>query len=519
LWSIRRNLPVCVFLGILSGTIMLSSGHFENPDAQLRLSQAFSLIDNGTFQLADGVGNPSHGNIASNNNGTRYSVYGPGQIILFTPIAYLSHKIASKSILEAHYIAEILASFLGVAAHLITAIAMFYFAKSIGRTRHEAVVVSLVFAFATFNLPSARDGYEHTYEALLIVLSYTSAVYFGNKFNNPLRTMESRAFLASGLLLGLGLLFRPTTILALPGLMIICQSKGNIAYAAAGIIPGGVLLCIYNFLRFGSPIETGYQQAWLVANPGLISASGFDLVRMIPQTFALWVSPGKGMLFFSPILLALFLRSTTGRNRDPSIILAIATTVVIYSLFYGANFAWHGSAWSWGPRYLIPLTPLLILLIPIPDLKSYTGKSIALLVLLSVVIQGTATLTNYKRHLLTTYIERPAAFQDGGIFYDFCLSPLVALPDNILHLFQRLGDTDMLFTYFSPGPWMNEARIASIRTMLDSSIDLNSFDIWWIRLQHFPISEAIKHAVLAAGILSIFVFILCLKDLHRRLKK
>jgi len=513
--NIKKNLSIYVFLGILSGTILLSSGHFENPDAQLRLSQAFSVINNGTFQLSDGVGNVSHGNIAATSDGARYSVYGPGQILLFAPLAYISQKMAVGSVLDAHYIAEILVSFLGVTVHLVTAIGVFYLAKSIGRSRQEAVAIGSLFAFATFSLPSSRDGYEHAYEALLLVLSYGSAVHYANKLKSSLQPVNSRVFLVSGLLLGLGLLFRPTTILAFPGLMIICRSRKNMAYAAAGLIPGSILLCTYNMLRFGSPIETGYQQAWLAANPALISASGFDLARMIPQALALWVSPGKGMLFFSPILLALFLFSKESRGENRAFVFAVAATVVTYSLFYGANFAWHGSAWSWGPRYLIPLIPLLILLIPIPSRKSYQFAAIAVLALFSVIIQLAATLTNYKRHLLHTYLEHPAAFQDGSIFYNFCLSPLAALPGNIVYLLKRLQHTDVLFTYFSPGPWMNEARIVSIGTMLDSSIDLNSFDVWWMRLQYFPLPEPVRHAVLAGGILSLFVFVFCFINLYR----
>ena len=62
---------------------------------------------------------------------------------------------------------------------------------------------------------------------------------------------------------------------------------------------------------------------------------------------------------------------------------------------------------------------------------------------------------------------------------------------------------------------MNEARIVSIGTMLDSSIDLNSFDVWWMRLQYFPLPEPVRHAVLAGGILSLFVFVFCFINLYR----
>jgi hypothetical protein len=519
LQSIKKTYVICALILSLASILLFSSGHFENPDAQLRLSQAFSLIQNGNFQLADAVGNPTHGNIATNQNGERYSVYAPGQILLFTPIAYFSTHLVTDGNIDAHYIAEIFASFLGVTAHILTAWVIFYFSRLIGRSPHESFMLSFLFAFATFNLPSSRDGYEHTYEALFIVMSYCFSYYYSKKDIRHFSGISKVSLLIPGLILGIGVLFRPTTILALPGLFIICKHPKHIFLACIGLLPSCAILLAYNTMRFGDPLETGYAQAWLTANPNLITKSGFDLVQMIPQSVSLWISAGKGMLVFSPILLALFFTTTSKIRQWPAITVATFITVIIYSLFYGANFAWHGSAWSWGPRYLVPLTPLLILLMPVVSQHHWRGKIIAFLAVTSVTIQISATLTNYKRHLLKTYIETPLAFTNGDIFYNSHLSPLIALPKSFMHLVMRSFDSDTLHTYFVTGPWLNEARNASIPQMLESSIDLNSFDIWWVRLQHFPFSDNIKLFSLLVGFLSLSVFAMTLVNLYMRTSK
>lgn len=499
---------------ICSATISLSSGHFENPDAQLRLSQAFSIVKHGSFQLADGVGNISHGNIATNEYGERYSVYAPGQILLFTPGALVAENVTNRTIIAPHYIAELINSFIGLAVHCLTGFGVFLAAKGIGRTRREAICLSLIFVFATFNLPSSRDGYEHTYEAFFVIFSYVIAILHSNRTKILPDDKAKHLLVISGFLLAVGVLFRPTTVLALPGLFIICGNLKGATKVLVGLLPGLVILGIYNSLRFGSPLETGYQQAWMVANPGLVNT--FDLSQMVRQSLYLWGSPGKGMLFFSPILLALLLQPLLTWRENSAIVSSVLITASLYTLFYGANFAWHGSAWCWGPRYLIPLMPLLVLLLPLPNGSSLVGRLTAGLAIFSLVVQIGAVITNYKRHLLLTLLNDPVAFQDNRIFFDFNLSPIKAIQDNIYYLLQRALNSDPLFTYLSPGPWKNEERPASIRMMLESSIDLNSFDIWWIRILYFPFSDTAKIIGFLVGVCALALLIYSVRYLLLR---
>ncbi len=73
----------------------------------------------------------------------------------------------------------------------------------------------------------------------------------------------------------------------------------------------------------------------------------------------LLLSPGKGLPLYSPWLLlalpgtVLFAR----RHRLDSLIVTLFPALVI--LLYGMKLGWHGG--SWGPRYLLPVIPLLSL--------------------------------------------------------------------------------------------------------------------------------------------------------------
>lgn len=511
--STNSKILFIALIAVFTGSLGISSGHFENPDAHLRLSQSFSIAENGSFQLRDGVGNPQHGNIAINEKGERYSVYSPGQIILFTPAAILSQKLDKPGNLHPHYTAELINSFLGVAIHFLTSISVFLAATAIGRSRAEAIILGIVFSLCTFNLPSSRDGYEHAYEAFFILMSYAVA-WIAEKRGSKNQGGGFRcSYFYAGLLLGLGILFRPTAILALPGLLIICWKRSNITHAILGLSIGVGIFGIYNQLRFGSPIETGYLQAWLAANPELVGSPGFSIEKILPQALALWVSPGKGMLLFSPILLAAILIQRSVWKERSRVVLTIVVTASVYTVFYAANFAWHGSAWSWGPRYLIPITPLLILLVPKPTWSTLWGRSTVVLIFVSALVQVGALLVNYKRHLLQVFSVDPEAFEDGRIFFDPSLSPLVSIPENITYLFQRLKSSDLIFKFISPGPWKNEARPVDIRTMLDASVDMNTFDFWWIRILYYPFSDSTKQICLLLGLTALCCFILAVRRL------
>ena len=504
-WMLRRIDWRWVLFTAVMVSLSTASGHFENPDAHLRLSQAFSLLAGRGFELGEGVGNVLHGNIAVAPDGRRFSVYGPGQILLFVPEALVGRWLSPIIGLQPHYAAELLASFLGPAVHAITGWLVFAGALALGRERATAVFSALAYGFATMCLPSARDGYEHPYEALAIM---GALVLVWRGATSP-RDKPRTAVLA-GLILGVGVIFRVTTLLGLPAVIASLRSKRSRELVMIGLAPALAAVGYYNYVRFDNPLTTGYTAAWNLAHTDLPSASGFSLELLPRQAIALWVSPGKGLLVFSPILVMALVGAMELAHREGRAVRAVALTCGCYTVLYGTNFAWHGSAWCWGPRYLVPVVPLLSCMLPSPWSSKSIRYGMWLFGIPSLAIQVMALLVNYKRHLLELLLQRPQVFENGDIFYVPSLSPILALPRGLVHVVGGLMGSQPLYLFQAEGPWRNEGRPVGVSTMLRESIDLNALDLWWVRCLYFPLPESARYVLLGIGLTAstVLVFIL-----------
>jgi hypothetical protein len=145
------------------------------------------------------------------------------------------------------------------------------------------------------------------------------------------------------------------------------------------------------------------------------------------------------------------------------------------------NFAWHGSIWSYGPRYILPIIPFLYL--PIIYLKP--KKWIYVMLLLAFIFQVELISVNYKRDVLSDYITHNG-LSDMAYLYSIEKEPhfvqakqlAIILPKN----FGKLNN------YQPYSPWKKEIRTASNTEVINSSIEKNAINFWWIRIFHLKIS-------------------------------
>jgi len=120
-------------------------------------------------------------------------------------------------------------------------------------------------------------------------------------------------------------------------------------------------MALYNAVRFGSPLETGYEEAvrtglgvGLFETPFYLGAAG------------LLVSPGKGVLLFNPLLVLAMPGAWALRRTRPRLATMIVGTLIVSVLLHGRCTTWAGD-FTWGPRYLasqvglwmLGLSPLL----------------------------------------------------------------------------------------------------------------------------------------------------------------
>jgi len=133
---------------------------------------------------------------------------------------------------------------------------------------------------------------------------------------------------------------------------------------AIGALPMVAIFAAYNYARWGNPLDTGYSET--LGNMGEAVWVGL---------MGLFVSPGKGLLWFSPaVVLGGIALWRAWRTEKPAVIL-IAACVVPIVIFYACFLSWSGD-YAWGPRYLSFGIPAVMLLVP-PWLDRLHGRRVA----------------------------------------------------------------------------------------------------------------------------------------------
>lgn len=208
--------------------------------------------------------------------------------------------------------------------------------------------------------------------------------------------------MALGALMAVSFLARPTTLLAaVPfGLALLWRERQDLRTAMRDCLAFGLpiagAIAVYgwfNWVRFGSPLESGYAISYL-SEPSLVArrAIGVFSILQLPENLRLAFlalpsvasqlpfpvpSPyGLSMLLVSPAFLA----SAWAGVRDRTARLlwfAAALVAVPVFLYYGGGYAQYGF------RYSLDFTPFLIALVAIGS-RRWIGWPERLLVLVSI---------------------------------------------------------------------------------------------------------------------------------------
>ena len=172
---------------------------------------------------------------------------------------------------------------------------------------------------------------------------------------------ELAAALVLGFWLGLGTLTRLPHAIVLPVfglafLILVWRRYGRavrgwplrLLLALAGPIVTALGLTLwYNGFRFGNLLAVGYPI-------GL----GFSVGVWWQGIVGLTVSPGRGLVWYVPWLVLALLAIPRAWRRAPLATGTVLAVCLLYLLLYGKWFLWHGG-YGWGPRFLVPLLPLL----------------------------------------------------------------------------------------------------------------------------------------------------------------
>lgn len=482
-----RPLYVFLLFGLVL-SILFSSGQIENPDTHLRLTQTRIILDDNKFGLPDDVGEDSHGNISINKDGKRFMVYNPGQTIIFIPIYYIANLVSTDEA-NAYYFSAFCVSFLNYMVHALCAFILFKIALLLGAVKKQAYLVSIFFGLTSYSFVFAQSTYEHHFEMFFILLS----VYFAQKKDT------NHAGLLSGLMLSLGLVFRTTSILAVPAILLLQKNNNERLKVLMSLTIGVAFVLLYNYYRFGNPLETGYSLAWSLAHSDKFdfwSFSGF------PEAFfGFLFSPGKGLIFFSTTIVIALFGIKTFWEKQRLIFYAILLISAAYLIIFSLNFAWHGSIWSYGPRYILPIIPFLYL--PIIYLKPH--KWVFVTLILAFILQILLISVNYKRDVLNDYVAYNG-LSDMEYLYTANKEPHLVQAKQLAIITPK--NFGKLNNYMPYSPWKKEIRTAANVDDLNSSIEQNSINFWWVRVFHWTTSKVIRFSsiiVLVFGLIGALI--------------
>ena len=346
--KLHRRLAVNLFLLLTSVYFLTTSGNTVDvtDDALVRFAVTEGLVERRAFDLPkdleDGLACQALTEITMQNHGI-------GQSVLAIPF-----YCAGKSLGNAKFLVSMMGPIVGG----LICVVLLRLGLRLGYSTRSAVRLALVAGLCTQLWPESKSPFNHNLETLFTLLSLLLVLVGSGE-------SRMRPFVLAGCSVGLATLTRVTAILwALPLLVFVVYSDEDMRQLlkpsqslrrgmafGAGLAPFLAVLCWYNFVRFGSVFEAGYNQ-WARAR-NIDNFSGSLWLGLLGET----VSPGKGALLYSPVLVLAVVGAPFffyWKRRTASFCVA---TTVLYLVLFGRYVAWHGDV-AWGPRYLTFLMPL-----------------------------------------------------------------------------------------------------------------------------------------------------------------
>jgi 4-amino-4-deoxy-L-arabinose transferase-like glycosyltransferase len=321
----------------------------------------------------------------------------PAQPVLAVPLYWLVYHIPWIGNVHGIYLFN----------PIVTALAggvFFFYILALGYDKRMATLGTLLFGLTTIVWPYAQTFFREPLAMLSMLLTAYCIERWRRAFSEPGRAHWGW-LLASLLTTAMALLVKEAILVALPGFVALAYP----GWRTVRMRWREVLLILGVTLGLALAITIGisYYKEELAAVTGrydvLAQILGFPqrIHRAGPGLLGFLVSPGKSVWMYSPLLILALgapLVHPPQRWRESWLPLV---WLFWFAFAYATKRAglWHGGS-SWGPRYMMPLTPFLMVaaLAPIQRAlespRTWPKVGIALLALLGLAIQIGGTYVN-----------------------------------------------------------------------------------------------------------------------------
>lgn len=399
------NQPILPSLLVAALLIVLytltSSGRFHIIDEVSLFAVTESLgqrgaLDTNAIAWTQWVNSPGEVLGAFGEDGNVYSKKGPAPAFLALPWYWLLHFGARLGAAWGLVQGTLLWNGMVTGA---TAFLLSQTVTALGYSGPTAVRLALLFGSTTIAWPYATLGFGEPLSTFSLLLAVYGLVRWRRSGRNRLLWWTG---------LGAGLLVASVTahLLLVPFLflypLLVSRPTGEmdgVRFWAGRIVPLIVplilalsLLALYNQIRFGAPLETGYH---------FDGGEGFS-TPLFEGLWGLLVSPYRGLFWHTPLFFASLWLYPSFLRRHRAEALLIAGLSLTLTILYSLWWMWWGG-FSWGPRFLVPLTPLWVLVLA-PLLSDWSARSntsrlgritFLILVLISFLVQLGSVMINF----------------------------------------------------------------------------------------------------------------------------
>jgi hypothetical protein len=344
-----------LLLAVTAAVFLVLSGTAEErtfgtvSDEQQMLYSAVSMATFGEIGIARGqiFGVPR-------STGDAVSPYGMGLSLLEVPFAFAARPWERAF---GEHSSQTLFVFLQVLLVTGAAALAGLLARSLGAGRFGAGLAVVATALASPLWAYVACGFSEPLQALCFVGAAASAIQASSRDTGGAEAASRRLAVAAGFFAGFALLTKSVNVVfaAILLLPLLFDGEGRLALrgrlrvavaAAAGAALPALAWLAFEIARFGRPFSSYTSQRF--------THDVFD------GLWRLLVGPNKGLLFYFPLLpvavIGLVLLARAKGTRAAALALGAAAAGV-WTLYAGW-WAWDGSH-GWGPRFLVPVVPLL----------------------------------------------------------------------------------------------------------------------------------------------------------------
>ncbi len=457
----REPRPILTFYGVVLFTLLaclyllLYRGHPLSIDEISTFDSIESLTQHG--MLSRTIEFYRQPTVAEDGTPFLPPLYEPLQIIAAAPFYLIAQAVPRIGQFHAVFLLNIFVT-------ALTAVSIYIIALRQGYQTRTAWLGGFLFGAATLALPYSRWLFREPLMSLFALWSFALTFELRQRIQAQ-RPVRWHAFALVVSIFAM-LLTKQAGLLFIPGLLVSLTPPVKFIRR---FVPVGILLFIALLL---------FLIALAILNPDFgddryslsrwLNPANLGLSHMAESALGYQISPARSFWLYSPILLFAFVGGAALLKRETKwLVYGIVLAFLLSSAFYGAlrlGAYWSGG-WGWGPRYMLPMVPLAMLLVlpvieRLPSASRWQRIAFAAVGIVSVAIQliGIALPYTdfYNRYYLpetteTSWLAENWSLQNTAIGYHlqhFSLDsfdsawrfaePLVLMP---LYLFGLVGLT------------------------------------------------------------------------------